>query len=100
MSDLMGLIRSITDTNASVISLTSLLIALCTFGLTLYHFYVIRKHNRITVRPYLTTRLDKNWDWDNNTLVVEWMLSNDGIGPAIIASYELRLDGETVDLRG
>jgi hypothetical protein len=79
------------------VSLASMLTAVCAFAMTFYHFSAVRRHNSIAVKPYLTTFCMKQEDLENNIVTIEWSLSNDGLGPAIISSYQILLDGSFVD---
>jgi hypothetical protein len=75
-----------------VISVSSAMIALCALVLTIWEGVQARAHNRISVRPLLTT-------WTNNKLeegLHEVYLVNAGIGPARISKFEVRLNGEIV----
>lgn len=56
-------------------------------------FWVQRRHNRLSVRPHLTTFTEREHD---KKRVVVW-LRNNGIGPALIKSYGFSLDGKTKD---
>lgn len=75
-----------------VLGVSSTVIALCALGLTVWQAYVTRRHNRLSVRPHLTT-----WSYSDNVnhnYVVE--LLNNGIGPAFIQSFKISVDGHVV----
>jgi hypothetical protein len=67
------------------------LISLLAFVVAIGSFWVQRKHNRLSVKPHLITFTDNEED---KKRVVVW-LKNNGIGPALIKSFEFRLDGKT-----
>ncbi|MET0013052.1 MAG: hypothetical protein ABW088_05310 [Sedimenticola sp.] len=70
------------------------IIALCAFGIAVWQGYVIRAHNKISVRPHIIVEPIVQW----NEPQVQILLENVGIGPAMIKSYKVLLDGEEVDL--
>ncbi len=53
-------------------------------------FWIQRRHNRLSVRPHLLEFTDKQ---HHNKRVV-FLLQNNGVGPALIKSYELLLDNK------
>lgn len=73
---------------------TSEIIAICAFGIAVWQGVVIRKHNKISVRPYLI--FNSTFKDDNPQISVN--IENVGIGPAIIKSYKMFLDSHEVDL--
>ncbi|MDX3775788.1 hypothetical protein QE250_16875 [Chromatiaceae bacterium AAb-1] len=61
--------------------------ALCALGLTIWQTRVTRKHNRLSVKPYLNTeRLIKH-----NPTILTVNLVNNGLGPATIDKFEFCL---------
>lgn len=63
---------------------------------TLWQLSVIRKHNKLSVRPYLTF-----WEsHDGATNAYSLYLQNNGIGPAIITSFSVYVDHKRIDGRG
>lgn len=65
-------------------------IALCALIFSIWQAKVARDHNKISVRPHLTTWTNK--DHDNGAFSV--YVLNNGIGPALIKKYEIRVDGK------
>ncbi len=67
-------------------------ISLCALALTIYQAWMTRRHNRLSCRPHLThwtlTNFQKGW--------VNISVSNNGLGPAIIRSLQLKIDGQIV----
>lgn len=71
---------------------SSNVIALCALILTVWQAIVARKHNKLSVTPYLTT-----WthvDTDKCSYAVE--ILNNGIGPALIKSFQIFVDGHEI----
>ena len=72
------------------------MIATITLGVTLWQIFVMRRHNRLSVRPYLTF-----WKWhDGTNNTYSLYLQNNGIGPAIITSFSVDVDKKRIDGRG
>ncbi|MEH6649966.1 MAG: hypothetical protein V7707_08090 [Motiliproteus sp.] len=74
-------------------NIATVFIALCALVLTYAQVRSIHKHNRISVRPYLTT-----WEHiggEDDSYVVD--LINGGTGPAIIKSCTLFLDDKPME---
>ena len=73
------------------------IIALCALGLTAYQVRATRRHNRLSVRPLLSTNLDRKFDEGRGSIEIALMSS--GLGPALIKSYLLSLDGSPINVR-
>lgn len=71
---------------------SSAVIALCALGLTVWQACITRKHNRLSVTPHLTTWTHS--DKAKNIYAVE--LLNNGIGPALINSFQIQVDGHPI----
>ncbi len=54
------------------------------------HLEIAREHNRLTVKPYLD--FFTGWENENKWVII---LSNEGIGPAIVKSIEYSYDNKT-----
>lgn len=66
-----------------------ILIALCALVLTVYQGYTTRKHNRLSVHPIVNgTR-----HITTSPPVVQYTLSSMGLGPAVVTSYRVFIDG-------
>ncbi|MBL4713617.1 MAG: hypothetical protein JKY64_03695 [Alcanivorax sp.] len=70
------------------------IVAVCALGLTLYQAYLLRQHNRLTVRPHLVSFSRRNKTPGQRVLV--YSLLNNGVGPAFIKSFRILLDGQLV----
>jgi hypothetical protein len=76
----------------AVAALASVVIAFCAFVLTVWQVVTTRRHNRLSVKPFLTTWTDS--DYDENRYGIE--LTNNGVGPALIKSFTIEVDGKKV----
>lgn len=85
-------IKGITLSWEAVAGLSSAVIALCALGLTLWQGWITRQHNRLSVRPHLTTWSQS--DKGNHIYAVH--LLNNGIGPALIKSFQILVDGQVM----
>ncbi len=75
-----------------ITGISTCVVALCALIFTIWQANQIRKHNRISVTPHITTWT--HTDSEKNLLIVEVM--NNGIGPAMINSVSLFVDGEQI----
>jgi hypothetical protein len=73
------------------------IIALCALFYTAFQAHTTRKHNRLSVTPYLTTFTHTLKTPQLVTLVNELM--NNGLGPAVIKEYKIFLDGSQLDIK-
>lgn len=71
-------------------------IALCALGLTVWQAVVARRHNKLSVTPYLTTW--SHSDGGNNRYQID--LLNNGIGPALIKSFLIQIDDRSISGEG
>lgn len=76
--------------------LSSAVIALSALGLTIWQATIIRYHNRLSVTPHLTTW--SHQDAANKRYSVE--LLNNGIGPALVESFCICVDGQLLSGTG
>lgn len=76
----------------AVAEFSSTVIALCAFGLTIWQACITRKHNKLSVTPHLTTWMHS--DKAKNIYAVE--LLNNGIGPALIDSFQIQVDSHPI----
>jgi len=76
------------------ISLASAVVAGCALGVTFWQGYLIRQHNRLSVRPMLATM--ERHDAKDNVGYVSFELSNCGVGPAVIKNFILLYGDEEV----
>lgn len=77
----------------AVAAIASTVIALCALALSIWQGYLSRKHNRISVRPHLTMW---NHKYHNDGLYAADIVNN-GIGPAIIKCFSIKLDGKKIE---
>lgn len=75
-----------------VTGISSAVIALCALGLSVWQGILARKHNRLSFRPHFTTWTHSNAE--KGFYTVE--LINNGIGPAIIEEFTIKVDGRLV----
>jgi hypothetical protein len=76
------------------IALASAVVALCALGVTFWQGYLMRQHNKISVRPKLTAT--ENYEDTDKARAISFELINSGFGPAIIKDFILVYDGEEV----
>lgn len=75
----------------------ALLISICALFLTISQAMATHKHNRLTVRPHLATFTENKADPERKGIrIIKVQLSNSGLGPAIIKTFEPLLDGVPV----
>ena len=75
-------------------TITSISIAVTALFITLYEVHATRKHNKLSVSPKLTFYGEEATDKYNFQL----QLKNEGLGPAIITSFRIIIDNETIDI--
>lgn len=81
-----------TDWN-TIAAISGSVIALCSLGLTIWQIIKSRRHDRLSVKPYLgteTTTASKQG-------LYHCRLSNNGLGPAHIKRFEYYLNGELMN---
>jgi len=76
----------------AITGISSTVIALCALVFSLWQGAQTKKHNRLSVRPHLTTWIHRNSD--KGFYTVE--LINNGIGPAVIEDFVLKVDGKKI----
>lgn len=70
-------------------------IAVCALFLTTYQAAMARRHNRLTVRPHLTTVMHRHTRPESPGIItISATLANRGLGPAIVRGYEVLIDGK------
>lgn len=80
----------------AIAGLSSAVIALCALGLTVWQAHIARRHNMLSVAPHLTVW--RHSDRTNNVFSVD--LLNNGIGPALIRSFQVQVDGHVIGGEG
>ena len=76
------------------LELTSI-IAVLAFFVALWQVISSRKHNKLSVQPYL----DETLSSDSVNLICKFEISNKGLGPAIINTSQYYLDGSKINFR-
>lgn len=71
------------------------IIATCAVFLTIYQATLQRHHNRLSVKPHITTFTHK--DRTNNVARICGQVMNNGLGPAFIEKFEVFLDGAKIE---
>lgn len=71
------------------------IIAICALVFTAYQAYVQRKHNVISVKPHITTFVNRNRN--DGTGQLSFIIMNNGLGPAFIDKFQAYLSGEPCD---
>ena len=67
-------------------------IALCAFGATFWQAHLSRAHNKLSVKPYLTT-----WTINaGNEGFYSLKVINNGVGPALIKTFEMYADDKKI----
>ncbi|MCW8983096.1 MAG: hypothetical protein OQK13_03540 [Gammaproteobacteria bacterium] len=72
------------------------IIATSAMTFTAYQVIVTRRHNKISVRPHLAESSDRNRKPGEGVLA--FVVSNNGLGPAVIKKWEVLLDGEEINI--
>ncbi len=75
-----------------IIGISSGIIALCALIFTIWQGFQARKHNKLSYRPHLTTWVHS--DADKGFYAVD--LINNGLGPALIENFILKVDGKII----
>ncbi|MCU7844701.1 MAG: hypothetical protein KZQ93_12755 [Candidatus Thiodiazotropha sp. (ex Monitilora ramsayi)] len=70
--------------------ISSVVIALCAFLFTLWSGWRVHTHNKLSVKPHLTTWITT----DANKHYYSIDLLNNGLGPALIDRFEVIVDGQ------
>lgn len=71
--------------------------AVCAGIVTLYEIHATRKHNRLSVKPFLTDHT--HTDRTDNGVVEKFELTNNGLGPALIKKFEIIKDGQPLQYK-
>jgi hypothetical protein len=77
-----------------VLSISAIIIALASIFISVWEGFEIRKHNRLSVRPKL--EISYNVAQDN----FGYVLTNNGLGPAIIMEKKLFIDNTEIKSSG
>ncbi len=74
------------------------ILAICALVLTVNRISVMRKHNKISVKPFLTDHISKSLD-DKNHYNYSFELINNGLGPAFIKSFSITFDNKVMSYK-
>ena len=83
------------DTNI-IVATSATVIALAALVVTLWQGIVIRKHNRLSVTPHI--RIDRTYNPNNSE--TNYTLKNCGVGPGILTTLQLAIDGKIFPEQG
>jgi hypothetical protein len=73
----------------AVISISSAVIALCALGVSIWQGFLTRQHQRKSVTPLISlSHISLNYE------SIEICIKNNGLGPAIILTYALSVNGK------
>jgi hypothetical protein len=75
-----------------IIGISSSIIALCALIFTIWQGFQARKHNKLSCRPHLTTWTHSGADKGFYSV----KLMNNGLGPALIENFVLKVDGKII----
>ena len=79
-----------------ITGISSVVIASCALIFSIRQFSLARKHNRLSFRPHLGTWMNR--DADKGFYQVE--LLNNGLGPAVIVEFVVKVDGKRIPGEG
>src|SRR3990172_12584537 len=89
----MCLLNKFIELNWQVIAgISTTIIALCALALSIWQGMQTRRHNRLSFRPHLTTWTNR--DAEKGFYRIE--LINNGIGPALIEEFLVKVDGKVI----
>jgi hypothetical protein len=77
-----------------IIAISSVVIAMCALGTTLWQGYLTRKHNRLTVKPISSFYVSLSKHEDKIGIKIE----NKGYGPLIFTAAKISKNGECYGL--
>lgn len=80
----------------AIAGFSSAVIALCALGLTIWQAEIARRHNRLSVTPHLTTWAHSEQATGRHSIEI----LNNGIGPALIKSFSVEVDGQPIGGEG
>lgn len=73
----------------SLTGISSVVIALCALVFTIWAGWLTHKHNKLSVKPHLTTCVNRRTELHQYGIEIV----NNGLGPAVIDSFVVKLDG-------
>ncbi len=82
-------------TPSIVVAVSSVFVAGCALGVTVWQGWQNDRHNRLTVKPLLALSTDKRMG-DDGINSYKLSIMNCGVGPAVIKNFILRYEGEEI----
>ncbi len=86
------------DLPANTLEAAALIVAVCALYLTIQSNKTAQKHNRLSVKPRLTssamTSRTSYFDGSTKTVEFRFLLTNVGLGPAVVKTSQVMLDGK------
>jgi len=79
-----------------ITGIATAVIALCALALSIWQGMQTRRHNRLSFRPHLTPWTNR--DAEKGFYTIE--LINNGIGPALIEEFLVKVDGKVISGQG
>lgn len=84
--------------SGDIIACAAAVIALCSFGATIWQGRLTRGHNRLSVTPLLVWSRGRSWS--DHSVTCSFSIKNVGIGPAIVKRQRCIYQDEEIELRG
>ncbi|TRN17077.1 hypothetical protein DM586_03155 [Vibrio fluvialis] len=81
-------------TTDRIVSISSMVIALAALCVSMWQGFVVQKHNKLSLKPYITSAPRLPGVGGENGIFI----SNDGLGPAFIKEAKIIVNGESFDL--
>ena len=78
--------------SSDIIAIAAAVIAFCALFATIWQAQIARRHSRLSVRPHLHSSIQVTVQHTETQLV--FAIKNIGLGPAIVKSTEVLLDGK------
>lgn len=78
-----------------ITGISSVVIAFCVLIFTIIQSRQAQKHNRLSVKPHLTS-----WTHQPSENIYIFELINNGLGPALIESFTLKIDSKIISGEG
>jgi hypothetical protein len=75
------------------------IIAFCALLFTAYQVHTSRKHDKLSVRPHLTTYGSRDKCEETGIGRIKFLLFNNGLGPAIIKDSQYTVDKKPVEFK-
>ena len=73
------------------LSVSAMIIAIASIAISIWEGYTVRKHYHLSISPKL------DWVFSSTPNEAGYVLSNKGLGPAMVTSRHIYIDGEKID---